>query len=146
MQKRTLGMLIGAAAGFIGWYLRQEHEPVDLYIELHPREEGGGCRVKRKPDDTDLHWKQKVRWNITNYCDRQIRVSLESWRHTDPKELPTSPAATPEGMPGLWQKVDGNGGTGTIKGKARFGLGEECRYDIYLDDEPGEDPIVKLVV
>ena len=46
-------------------------------------------------------------------------------------------------QPGLWKNVKKHD-TAIIKAKARFGLFEECYYDVYLDDQLGADPIVKL--
>lgn len=144
MNKKNAGLVIGAGVGAVlAWLLRrQERAPVELSIELGPKGTNR-CAVTREPDRADLHLDQLIIWHITNNCEDSVRVSLEGWRHGNGN--PTSPAANPHGMPGLRRKIDGRGGTGDITGKGRFGLFEECLYDVYLDDERGADPIVKLV-
>jgi hypothetical protein len=144
MDKRTGGLLVGAAAGIaLAWhFLRRDQAEVDLQIGLEPAD-GGGCRVATKPEFAELHWMQKVNWHITNNCNQDVRVALESWRDRDGRPRPPAANSDDPNQPGLWKKVKKND-TATIKAKARLGFFEDCYYDVYLDDQLGADPIVKL--
>lgn len=148
MNKKSAGFVIGAVAGAIAYYLRQrDQRDVDLSVKLGLKANidlDERCGITLQPEYKELPWQKKVTWHITNNCPDRKRVSLENWRHEDGS--PASPAAHGEGMPGLWTFVDGHGGTATIKGKIRFGFYEKLLYDIYIDNEPAVDPIVKLVL
>ena len=153
-NKKTTGFLLGAAAAVAAvWHLRNRIlADIDLFIVLEPRNEGG-CRVATKPNNTTARTNQKITWNITNNCPQDVRVSLEAWRTLGGS--PICAAATPDNsdpsdpQPGLWKKVKANK-QGKIKARARgpnnIFFGDECHYDVYLNDELGADPIVKLTL
>ena len=154
MDKKTAGLALGAGLGAgLAWYfLNQSRGPVFLDIVLEPRP-GGGCRVAQKPRFAELHLNQKITWRVTNHSDLDVRVALERWRDQQQNGNSVAPAAISEDepgdpQPGLWRKVKPHQ-TASIKGRARLTgnlLGEFVYYDVYLDDEKGADPIVKLVL
>jgi hypothetical protein len=153
MNKKA-GLLIGAGVGAaVAWYLRrQDRAPVILNIVVEPNEKGV-CRVSGKPAFTELHFNQKIFWKVINNCTTDVRVALERWRDQDQNGTSVAPAAISEDdandpQAGLWRKVKA-GHMASIKGRGRFPLnilGEVVHYDVYLNDELGADPIVKLIL
>ena len=155
MDKKTAGLAIGAGLGAgLAWYfLNQSRGPVFLDIVLEPRP-GGGPRVAQKPRFAELHLDQKITWRVTNNTDQDVRVALERWRDQQQNGSSVAAAAISEDDPGdpqagLWRKVKARR-TASIKGRGRLTknplLGEFVYYDVFLDDEKGADPIVKLVL
>src|SRR4029450_4039347 len=144
MDKRTGGLLLGAAAGLtLVWdFFGRDQRDVDLYIVLEPSADGG-CRVATKPAYAELHLNQAVNWHITNNWNRDVGVSLEAWRNRRGRRVHRAARSNNPHATGLRADVPAHG-SGSIDAKARFGLFEICIYDVYLDGSLGADPIVKL--
>lgn len=148
MNKKTVGMLVGAAAGAIAWRVSEDTDPVVIPIVVG-EDDQGGLRLTTKPlDRVHLRFRQRVVWKITNNSKYEVRVAVENWRNTNGDRV--LPVAFADEQPGLWCRVAPNGGSNKIRGKGRlprfFVLPEDCEYDVYLNDQLIADPIVKLVL
>ena len=153
MNKKSAGLLFGAAVGAgLVWAVRRG------LIALFPRQHrdivltdvGGTCHVTTKPEEFLLAVNQKVTWHVTNNCAAGYKVSLTNWR--DEQDNPVSRGVGPDDNesgnqdPGRYVPA---GQTLPINGKkarAASGLVETVKYDVYLNDQPAADPIVKLVL
>jgi hypothetical protein len=148
MNKKTVGMLAGAAVGAIAWRVSEDTDPLVIPIVVDADEQGA-FRLTTKPlDRVHLRFRQRVVWKITNNSQYEVRVAVENWRNLSGGRV--LPVAFADEQPGLWCVVPGNGGTNKIRGKGRLPrfliLPEDCEYDVYLNDQLIADPIVKLVL
>jgi hypothetical protein len=153
MNKKGAGFLFGLGAGIgLVWAVRRG------LIELFPRQHrhvvltdvDGTCHVTTKPEELLLVLNQKVTWHITNNCGAGYDVSLTKWRDEQNNEVPAGvgPDDQESGDNELRRFVPA-GQTRLINGKkARLAssLVETVKYDVYLNDQPAADPIVKLVL
>jgi hypothetical protein len=143
MNKKTAGLLIGAATGAgLVWAIRQgvlelPEKERDIVID----DDLGTPRVRVKPEEALLFSKQKITWNVTNDCDRAVKVSLENWRD---EQGSTPPPFEPQE---LAVTVDAHR-KDKIKAKANVAehFLETFYYDVYLDGTLGADPVVKLLL
>ena len=154
MNRKSAGLLIGAGAGIgLFWLIRRGlidiFPPLDREIIL-TQDPDGLCRVTIKPKEVWLISNQKLTWNVTNNCKKDIAVSLQNW---DDGEGSDSPAVDPvydpddPGQEGLERTVKAEKkGKIRSKGKVPNHPWHTFTYDVYLDGKPAADPIVKLIL
>jgi len=144
MNKKTAGLLIGAATGAgLVWAIRQGVlELAEKERDIVVDDDLGRPRVRVKPAEASLFSKQKITWNVTNDSDTAVTVSLENWR--DRGEGSTHP---PFETQDLAVTVDAHR-KGKIKAKAKVAehFLETFYYDVYLNGTLGADSIVKLLL
>ena len=149
MNKKSVGVLVGAAAGAIAFRVSQETDPVVIPIVVDSGE-GGLFRLTTKPlAYVHLRFRQRVIWEITNNSDYDVRVAVENWRRPNGGRVQPAAFADDPDQPGLWRIVTAHQHA-KIRAKGRLAewivLPEECEYDIYVNDVLAADPIVKLVL
>jgi hypothetical protein len=158
MNKKGVGLLFGAAVGAaLVWLIRQRE--IDLFgrkRQIRLDEKGTTCSVVGKPEEVWLVSNQRLTWEVTNDCDRDIRVSLENWREQKVNKAEGEPAVDPDPDPddhdeppqhGLSRVVPAHKKR-KIRSKAKLAAYplQTFEYDVYLDGVIGADPIVRLVL
>ena len=156
MNKRSVGLLLGAAAGLsLAWLFRDRiaglfDRSADIFVET-----GGDGRphVVFVTDEVAVKKNNHVRWQVTNDATVDVIVELTGWQ--DSGGNPVSPAvdADPDDndhppQQGLSRKVPA-GKKRPIRGKARgpsTGTVERVKYAVHLDGNLEVDPIVKLTL
>lgn len=160
------GMSTGKSAGWwilgaglsLAWIFREELFgllPAGADIELKPlgKDRAGIC------DQTQyvkVRSHRHLTWTIDNRSDIDVKVTIKDW--TDGKGKQKQPAVNPDRDPededeplqekDSLERLVPAGKKRKIRGRARppaDDLDHEYVYYVtYLNDEPGEDPIVKL--
>jgi len=156
MNKKSAGLLFGAAvgAGFV-WLVRQGVlELFERKRQIRVDKKGNTWRVYEKPIGVWLFSNEKVTWEVTNDNQSEdVKVSLANWREerggddaaVDSDPDPDDPDDPPqEGL----SRVVPAGHKRKIRAKAKLAAYpfQTFEYDVYLNDQPAADPIVKLVL
>lgn len=156
MRKVTVPAVIGGGIGFaVGWLVARasaevKHERI-IIVKERP---DGSPGLELQPDDVELREDMVLTWWVVNLTDQKVKVSIVNWREGNtprPAAVRPSPddfdAEDPQVE--LSRKVPKKK-VRKIRAKARRPQGivasEKLRYDIYLNDQPALDPIVKLVL
>ena len=166
-MNKKVAVLIGAGAGVgLGWLLRPFLLHLfggggggggnrDTDILLADNSKGNPC-IKKQPDDVEIKQNKHLTWEVKNNSSSDVVISMRNWR--DAQNQPVTPATDPDPDPndherppqrGLSREVP-SGHKRKIRGKSRAPRGNEeeerVYYDVFVGEEKGTDPIVKLVL
>jgi hypothetical protein len=155
MRNKTAGMLFGAGLGAgVVWLISRAAKDDNERIMILKTRPDGSPGIEMLPEDVVVRSGKKLVWWVANLSDSDVVVSIRNWRNSAGQPKAPAVSADPDDIEldddpqhGLSRKVR-KGKVKKIRSKARLpaGITEEVRYDVYLDNDLGADPIVKLVL
>jgi len=153
MSDKTTGFLFGATLGLgiAAWFLRMlGNDDKERIIILKTGSNGALCM--KKPEDVEIRKHKKLTWWVVNLSKADVDVSLVNWRDENGNRKDPAVNADPndhdEPPQNQLSRTVPQGTARKIRSKAREPepafLFEKVYYDVYLNGNPGADPIVKL--